>query len=343
MKAEATTLIAGVRGSVDAAMQALAKAPMGMGSAADLEAMNADVAGARRTYTNARFAQPGRWTRQHEDHDYPTSEFPFTFEKTTDHLTGKTDGLLVKCSASNTCPNVIQVDSYAELYGAHGSLVVTDTRGRALQLPASVRLYLLSLSHNQGDAGCMDPANKVSPNPYYRAALQATVRWVRDGVVPPPTRAPSVTDGTLVTVAEQGKGYPTIPDRPFNSKISVVGVRDFSVFPPKENGKYTILVPKLDRDGNMVATYGKAVRKQGFGEGDLCSANGSTMAFAKTKAERIARGDSRLSIEERYPGGQAQYTEKYARAVDKLVSEGYLLAEDGAKLKTAASLSRGSN
>ncbi len=45
MKAEATTLIAGVRGSVDAAKQALAKAPKGKGSAADLEAMNADVAG----------------------------------------------------------------------------------------------------------------------------------------------------------------------------------------------------------------------------------------------------------------------------------------------------------
>jgi hypothetical protein len=45
MKAEATTLIAGVRGSIDAAKAALAKAPKGKGSAADLEAMNADVAG----------------------------------------------------------------------------------------------------------------------------------------------------------------------------------------------------------------------------------------------------------------------------------------------------------
>lgn len=45
MKAEATTLIAGVRGSIDAAKAMLAKAPKGKGSAADLEAMNADVAG----------------------------------------------------------------------------------------------------------------------------------------------------------------------------------------------------------------------------------------------------------------------------------------------------------
>src|SRR5439155_488082 len=83
----------------------------------------------------------------------PTSGFPFTFESTTDHLTGKTDGLFLKCSASNTCPNVIQVDSYTELYGAHDSLIVTDTKGKPLQLPVNVRLYLLTLAHLQGNEG----------------------------------------------------------------------------------------------------------------------------------------------------------------------------------------------
>lgn len=43
MKTEATTLVAGVRSSVEAAKAALAKAPKGKGSAADLEAMKADV------------------------------------------------------------------------------------------------------------------------------------------------------------------------------------------------------------------------------------------------------------------------------------------------------------
>jgi hypothetical protein len=145
-----------------------------------------------------------------------------------------------------------------------------------------------------------------------------------------------------------------IPDRPFNPKVNEVGPRDYSVLPPGETGKYTVLVPKLDRDGNMVAgvivpevtvpiaTYGKGIRKQGFGEGDLCHENGSAIAFPRTKAERLARGDSRLSIEERYPGGPAEYAEKYGRAVDRLVSEGYLLAEDGAKMKASASSPTGS-
>ena len=45
MKVEATALVAGVRSSVEAAKAALAKAPKGKGSAADLEAMKGDVTG----------------------------------------------------------------------------------------------------------------------------------------------------------------------------------------------------------------------------------------------------------------------------------------------------------
>jgi hypothetical protein len=43
MKTEATTLVAGVRSSVDAAKAVLAKAPKGKGSAADIAAMKSDV------------------------------------------------------------------------------------------------------------------------------------------------------------------------------------------------------------------------------------------------------------------------------------------------------------
>lgn len=45
MGTEATTLVAEVRSAVEAANQALARAPKGKGSAADLEAMKSDVAG----------------------------------------------------------------------------------------------------------------------------------------------------------------------------------------------------------------------------------------------------------------------------------------------------------
>ena len=313
------------------------------------DGMTPYVAGARRTFVNARFAQTGRYTRQHEDHNYPMDEFPFTFSTTSDPLTGRTDGLLAACTASGTCPNIIQVDADSEYYGAHASLIVTDTSGRSLELPPNVRYWMLATAHLQGNAGCRDPANPVQPWPYYRAAFDALVQWVRNGVEPPATRAPSVADGTAVTVEEQGEQYPTIPDRPYNPTISELGVRDFSVWPPRESAeRYPLFVPSLDADGNLVAgvlvpeaavplsTMGKAVRAAGFAEGDLCGVNGSSIPFARTQAERMERGDSRLSLEERYPGGEAEYVQRYGEAADALVAGRYLLPADAETLKESA-------
>ena len=313
------------------------------------DGMTPYVAGARRTFVNARFAQTGRYTRQHEDHNYPMDEFPFTFATTTDPLTGRTDGLLAACRASGTCPNIIQVDADSEYYGAHASLIVTDTTGRPLELPPSARYWMLATAHLQGNAGCRDPANPVQPWPYYRAAFDATVQWVRNGVEPPATSAPSVADGTAVTVEEQGEHYPTIPDRPYNSAISELGVRDFSAWPPQEGEeRYPLFVPKLDADGNLgagvlvpevaapLSTMGKAIRAAGFAEGDLCGVNGSTIPFPRTRDERMELGDSRLSLEERYPGGEAEYVQRYAEAADALVAERYLLPADAETLKASA-------
>ena len=158
-----------------------------------------------------------------------------------------------------------------------------------------------------------------------------------------------MADGTAVTVEKQGEQYPTIPDRPYNPAISELGVRDFSVWPPKESEEqYPLFVPSLDPDGNLTAgvmapevaaplsTMGKAIRAPGFAEGDLCGVNGSTIAFPRTKDERMELGDSRLSLEERYPGGQAEYVTRYGDAVDALVAERYLLPADAETLKMSA-------
>jgi hypothetical protein len=315
------------------------------------DGMNPIVSGARRAFVNYRFALPGRWTRQHEDHLYPTAEFPFTYATTTDAVTGKTDGLFRRCSMSKTCPKVIQVDSDSEAYQGYGSLLVTDTQGRDVALPSEVRYSYLTSAHLQDNGGCRDAAYDVSPYPYYRAAYDALVRWVRDGVQPPPTAAPSVAGGTFVRPADQMTQYPTIPGKPYQNKINELGVRDFTVFPPTESAvKYPLFLPRLDHDGNAVAGIilpeisapvatlsGKAVRGKGFAEGELCTANGSMLPFAKTQAERLANGDSRLSLEERYPGGERERAEKYHRAVEKLVAERRLLREDATRLIVAVS------
>ena len=60
---------------------------------------------------------------------------------------------------------------------------------------------------------------------------------------------------------------------------------------------------------------------------DGCEAAGQFIPFAKTKAERMANGDPRLSLEERY-GDVETYSSKLQAAFDGLVRSGYLLPAD---------------
>jgi hypothetical protein len=77
-----------------------------------------------------------------------------------------------------------------------------------------------------------------------------------------------------------------------------------------------------------IATYtGWNLYKAPYPEGELCDRNGSYIAFAKTKAERKAKGDPRPSLEERY-GTHDAYVEKLRAAAEDLVKARLLLAED---------------
>jgi hypothetical protein len=59
----------------------------------------------------------------------------------------------------------------------------------------------------------------------------------------------------------------------------------------------------------------------------LMSLMGATIPFPATSEERAAKGDPRRSIEERYPS-KARYLEQVRQDAQRLVDEGYLLAED---------------
>jgi hypothetical protein len=80
---------------------------------------------------------------------------------------------------------------------------------------------------------------------------------------------------------------------------------------------YPVFVPQTDTDGNDIAgirlpeievplaTYtGWGLRACAFAGDDLCDAFGQKIDFQATKADRLAVGDPRLSIEERYPTGE---------------------------------------
>jgi hypothetical protein len=96
----------------------------------------------------------------------------------------------------------------------------------------------------------------------------------------------------------------------------------------------------VDKDGNEVAgirmppveapiatTTGWALRRDGFGENDGCEASGQHIAFKTTKAERLAAGDPRLSLEERYKNHEG-YVAAVKRAAEKLEKQRFLLHAD---------------
>jgi Alpha/beta hydrolase domain len=76
-------------------------------------------------------------------------------------------------------------------------------------------------------------------------------------------------------------------------------------------------------------------RAAGFRQGDLCGLTGMYVPFAQTRAERLASGDPRPSIEERYRHHGA-YVRAVARAAARLVRERLLLEEDKERIVEAA-------
>jgi hypothetical protein len=114
--------------------------------------------------------------------------------------------------------------------------------------------------------------------------------------------------------------------------------------PPVIKQVLPTLVVRTDRDGNEIGgvpsvlhqaplgTYlGWNVRATGFYAGQICDFTGGYVPFARTQAERVASGDPRPSLEERY-GSQEGYNCVVERAANKAVSERFLLAADATTL-----------
>jgi len=315
---------------------------------------------------NYRFAQTGRTERNRQNHLYPEGVFPFAHPVMTDHLSGKTDGRDARCLASNTCPKRFEVNTANEYWVKAGSLLHTDTHGNDLKDPKDVRFYLMSgQSHGVGNvtsrSTCQQFLNPTSPYPAHRALLGALDQWVSKGTEPPKSEVPRHANNTAFAITQLGSqtgvvpqaalGWPTIPGVTYNGLITTRYFLDFgpdfdvgivSNYPPSVEGRpaYPTFVSKVDKDGNEIAgirmppveapiatTTGWALRRAGFSENEGCEANGQHIPFATTKAERLAAGDPRQSLEERYKNHDG-YVKEVRKAAEKLEKKGFLLPAD---------------
>jgi hypothetical protein len=111
------------------------------------------------------------------------------------------------------------------------------------------------------------------------------------------------------------------------------------------------VVPRVDADGNEIGgvpvtllqaplgTYlGWNITSAGFHRGQVCNYTGGWIPFARTLAQRLAAGDPRLSLEERY-GNHAGYVAAVTAAADNAMSQGFLLPADHDALIAAAAAS----
>ena len=213
---------------------------------------------------------------------------------------------------------------------------------------------------------CVLPNN---PNPQFdtQAALMvAFVDWVVQGTPPPPSRYPTLHDGLLVRATKAATGFPTIPfpglpasapdglinsvlDYDFGPELNyndLTGV--ITVQPPIIKQVLPTLVVKMNRDGNEIGgvpsvlhqaplgTYlGWNIRAAGFYKGQICDFTGGYVPFARTKAERLASGDPRRSLEERY-GSQEGYSCLVRLIAKKEVRKRFLLQADADRLAEQA-------
>ena len=330
------------------------------------------VAGAGRKWMNHRFANPiVSGGQQYEDHFNIADSFPFSYAMSTDHLTGKRDGILKR---PETDPLVFHTQTATEYWVRRGSLAHTDTQGNDLPQPENVRVYCWSSSQHSADPLLQAPSrgigqnysNNVATSAFFRAMLDAMDRWATDGTKPPPSRVPMRADGTLVDYATWRQQFPAIPGVAPLSEPNVLPLLDFG--PDAERGilrepptivhgknepgspalTYTVLVPSVDADGNDIAgvrapmvaaplgTYtGWNPRARGYGHGVQWRFEGSYIPFPETPSERAIVGDPRPSILERYIN-KTNYQAAIVAAARSLVDQGLMLEEDVDRYAEAA-------
>ena len=315
------------------------------------------VSGGGLMWMNHRFARVVNPAgQQYEDHENCADRFPFAYGPSADHLTGRKDAILKR---PETDPLVLHTQSATEYWQRRGSLVHTDTKGRDLEPPENVRIYLWASSQHFADPNASRPArgicqhygNIVQTSMLFRAMLDALDAWATHGTEPPAGCIPRRSDATLVEFETWRSQFPRLPGGMLPSGANSLPLYDFGPGfesglltrePPDvaHAGSYAVLVPAVDADGNDVAGVrapmveaplgtctGWNLRARGFGHGAMHEFTGSYIPFPDTDSEAAMTGDPRASVLARYRDADA-YVCAIEAAACRLVDERLMLEED---------------
>ena len=338
----------------------------------------------KRISLNTRFAMPDGAQKLYES----GGEGPQWWADYPDSVRGlPAKGMLDRCTATKTCPKILEHYGSAEAWALNLSPALVGTSAdKDIPLPANVRRYYIpSTAHGGGNGGfnvtpaappqCPGPnfgtgilAGNPVPHTETVSALRVHFRnWVMKGTPPPASMYPTLAGGYLVEPTKAATGFPTIPGLPADAPNGLInagldydwgpgidpvdgsGVR--TKVPPTIKRVIKMKVPRVDADGNELGgvpvvlrdaplgTYlGWNIVATGFHQGKICNYAAGMIPFARTKAERTANNDPRLSLEERYTDHNGYVTAVRAAAA-KAVSAGFLLQNDADKLISQATAS----
>ena len=335
----------------------------GRGGKPVFDAVWPHVTGGGRLMMNLRFGHPDRYPRQHEQHLYPSDQFPFSYVQATDPWSGQSDALL---RHPETDPLVMHTQTASEYWQRRGSLVHTDASGADLAEHPRTRIYFFASSQHHAAPGIpaqsglhQNPSNPLNTSPLLRALLVRLDAWATSGERPPPSAVPRREDGTLVSAEDVQQRFPKIgsirppsePNRLFEHDYGPsFGDGISAMEPPRldRTHEYTLGVPATDADGNDIpglrtpdievprATYtGWNLRAEEIGPKAMYSIVGSYLSFTATKSDREAASDERPSLAERYVSDD-DYVRQVERAADALRRRGLLLVEDVERYVDAA-------
>jgi hypothetical protein len=290
------------------------------------DAMDIHVAGAGRGNFNHRFAQPSRDAQPVSPLMYPVDVFPFTDLPSADPYTGATAGLLDRATAEHVVPKIFYTNTAYEYWSRGESLSHTTPDGtRDAEIPPTSRIYFLAgIAHVPGpfppkSTNTVYLQNPSSYWPPMHALLLDLDAWARDGVEPPPSQIPRISDGTLVPVKDLALKEKTNPYEPYKLNFGAQWPQGIVSEPPQLAGTYPTLVPQVGTDGNEIAGI-----RQPRGTVALAAYTGWNLRtdFPNTRVSFLG---SYLPIPNRFRD-KNEYLGLYLRAAQDLIDKRFLLA-----------------
>jgi len=219
-------------------------------------------------------------------------------------------------------PRIVMLSSTTDFLSLRASLGRTGANGTGEQpIPDNVRMYdIAGASHAVLlKSDCKLPREQLDWMPVSRATLIHLDKWIATNVPPPNSKLMP-----LVPAA----GDPEVLQAP-------------SFLP-----NAAIMRPRRDADGNAMGgvrlpdvavplgTHAAQQEPKSF----ACALAGAFLPFAKTKDQREADNDKRLSLAERYLN-RDEYVNKIRMAARALEKEGFLLPDDVAVIVNSAATS----